>query len=184
MGKLSKLVKNLRISEEGREEIDDELTWTLVDARVKFNNAGDAFVIICIHDKELYRVRLDASASIFETTLGESTFVIATSVTLLHLSAPTHTDTMEWIRTLRDIVAAATFSSEGSLFKETLARCVSNMDYSIVISDSRPLDMSFVQAGEWAILDKINRVNTTARVGSAVVAINGINTHIIYTYLT
>lgn len=98
--KRANLSKSLRLSDEGREEMDDELTWRLVDAEVEMSSAG-SFVVISKRGRELHRIRLDATTSIFETTLGESTFVIATSLTLLHLSAHTLNDSVAWIEGLR-----------------------------------------------------------------------------------
>jgi hypothetical protein len=134
--------------------------------------AGDGrYVVMSSSGKEVDRIHLEVTSSVFETTLGANTFEIVTTSKIVHLSTPAMDVTTTWIKYLRDSISKCDPYPSDDIFKEALLRQAGDT-YDVTFLDHKPLGIVLERSGEWALV-KVAKSDAGVQVGSALSCIDG-----------
>ena len=152
----------------GADASDDD--WPEMTAKLIVSPEGK-FVTFSQGLKEVDRLELQVTSSVFETTLGTNTFEIVTTNKILHLSALSMELTTTWIQRLREVIAKCDPVPNDLIFKEALLRQPGET-YEVKFLDHKPLGIVLERSGEWALV-KVAKSDANVQVGSVLAAIDG-----------
>jgi hypothetical protein len=122
------------------------------------------------------RFTLTADSCVYETNLKPFAFELVTPDKVLHVSASSKKDKLDWINHLRQAIKNCIDSFvPDEVTQLGIQRSNHDQFYDVVFNMKRPIGVTLEQHGEWAVVKLVTNVQEQVEIGSVLTKVNGQN---------